>query len=393
MTESIFSPDFQTQKPSVELPGEEIAEYAAKISYSDVDPLCIARGDAFAREILDRRYSDFEKPGDQMVHVSTFAEVGGYLYMTYYANTKTGEEDSKNQTARLSYCPFDRPDEKVFLDIQSVGDTCSGLPVHRVYDTIFAKVDDQTLMILWTAQVGDNYYRLYRRFDIPTKALGPIGVNRLKVGNVENDFSTTGIVSALAENGIGCKKMYSDIGIMQKFTSRVENGKTYYYSGAYSGDLNFIMKTQDFITWEYVSQPSFPNLSKWENATYLFGGKIYYFVRQQNEHPYGFLTVYDPEFDTWAPPVLVEDCQSRSDFICYDHQLYLFHAPIDREHIGVIRVDPENIANSTPVLLADMKSSCFYPFIQSLGDSLAMSYTVSRRHIRLAQFHFDQYVK
>ena len=70
-----------------------------------------------------------------------------------------------------------------------MGDTCSGLPVNRVYDTIFAKADDQTLMILWTAQVGDNYYRLYRKFDLLTKTLGKVGVNRLRVGNTVNDFS------------------------------------------------------------------------------------------------------------------------------------------------------------------------------------------------------------
>jgi len=213
------------------------------------------------------------------------------------------------------------------------------------------------------------------------------------MGNVTNDFSTTGIASAFAENGIGCKKMYSDIGIMQKFTSRKENGEPYFYSGAYSGDLNFIIKTRDFITWEYVSQPDFPNLSKWENATYLLDDKIFYFVRQQDTTPYGFLTVYDIDRDTWEAPVLVDDCQSRSDFIFYNGELYLFHAPVDREHIGVIRINRESIKDSCPVLLADLQSSCFYPFIQYLGDELAMSYTVDRKHIRLARFDFSSYVK
>ena len=42
---------------------------------------------------------------------------------------------------------------------------------------------------------------------------------------------------ALTENGVGYKKMYIDIGIMQKLTSRIENGERYYYSGAYTGDF------------------------------------------------------------------------------------------------------------------------------------------------------------
>ena len=61
-------------------------------------------------------------------------------------------------------------------------------------------------------------------FTLSTKTLGKIGVNRFKVGNITNDFSISGIKSALAENDIPCKNMYSDIGIMQKLSSRIENG-------------------------------------------------------------------------------------------------------------------------------------------------------------------------
>ena len=313
--------------------------------------------------------------------------------MTYYANIRSAAEDPENQTARLAYCPVSEPEHKTFLDIQSVGDTCSGQRVNLVYDTILARKDADTLYILWTAEIGKNYYRLYRPFSISQKKLGEVGVNRLKVGNTVNDFSASGICSALAENGIGRKKMYADIGIMQKFTSREEDGTLYWYTGAYSGDFNMLIKSRDFITWEYVSQPSFPNLSKWENAAYVLGDRCYYFVRQHDTTGYGFLTAYDLVNDTWETPVLVEDCQSRSDFILYNGQLYLFHAPIDREHIGILRIDQNHLANSQVILQAKMRSSCFYPFIQYFEDrGLAMSYTVARQHIRLARFSMEKYI-
>ena len=38
-----------------------------------------------------------------------------------------------------------------------------------------------------------NYYRFYCPFDITTKTLGEIGVNRFKVGDTVNDFSFSGI--------------------------------------------------------------------------------------------------------------------------------------------------------------------------------------------------------
>lgn len=400
---SIFSPDRPTTKEAIIIPGQPIADPARVIS-DEVSEQALARGRAFAQEIEDRFVSDFEKTEalrklgkvaehDLMVHVSTFVFTKDTIYMTYYANTKEHKEDDKSQTARLVYCPISNPSEKVFLDMQTVGDDCYGKVVEKLYDTILMQKDNDTLYVLWTAQVSGNYYRLYRSFTISTQTLGPVQVNRFQVGDVVNDFSTTGMKAALTENGIGYKNMYIDIGIMQKLTTRVENGELYYYSGAYTGDFTCIIKSKDLITWTYVSQPSFLTQSKWENAVYVIGDICYYFVRQQ-ESAYGFLTAYDLKKDSWAAPVLIADCQSRSDFIVYDGQLYLFHAPIDREHIGVVRVDTANLANSSVVLQAKMHSSCFYPFIQyGSGKELFMSYTVGRKHIRLAGFTLSKYTQ
>nr|MBQ4317651.1 hypothetical protein [Clostridia bacterium] len=391
---TIFSPDFKTDKPEILIPGVEITDFAAKIEVTDASEEALRKGAEFADEIEARFVGDFEKAGiDKMAHVSTFMVIDGTIYMTYYANTQTTAEDPKDQTARLVYCPESDPSDKTIIDIQTVGDDCYGQRVNLVYDTIMARADENTLYILWTAKVGGTYYRLYRPFDLKSKALGPVGVNRLKVGDVVNDFSTSGIISALSENSYGYKRMYSDIGIMQKFTSRIENGVRYYYTGAYSGDMNMLIKSCDFITWEYVSQPDFLNLSKWENAVYIFGEKCYYFLRQQDSTPYGFLTAYNFENGTWDKPVLIGDSQSRSDFIVYDGKLYMFHAPIDREHIGIVRIDTDDIAKSEIVLQAKMHSSCFYPFIQYFDEStLAMSYTVARQHIRLAKFDMGKYI-
>lgn len=328
-----------------------------------------------------------------MVHVSTFAFIDDTIYMTYYANTKEASEDPDNQTARLVYCPVNDLENKTFLDIQSVGDICSGKTVLQVYDTILMKKNEDTLYVLWTANISGKYYRLYRTFTISTKTLGEVRVNRFKAGGVINDFSTTGIQNALAANGIGYKTMYSDIGIMQKLSEREEDGKIFYYTGAYSGDFNCIIKSSDLVTWEYVSQPDFINESKWENATYVIGKKCYYFVRQHDWTKYDFLTCYDLETGEWDKPVLIEDCHSRGDFICYKGDLYLFHAPVDREHIGIVKVDTEKLADSQVVLQAHMKTSCFYPFVQyGKGHELYMSYTVDRKHIRLAGFALGKYL-
>ena len=174
----------------------------------------------------------------------------------------------------------------------------------------------------------------------------------------------------------------------------MENGVSYCYSGLYSGDFTCIIKSCDLITWEYVSQPDFTNDSRWENATYVLGDKVYYFVRQQDTNKCGFLTAYDLKTKTWETPIEIEDCQSRGDFILYGGELYLFHAPIDREHIGIVKIHTGDLAQSEVVLQAKMHTSCFYPFVQYYRDGLlAMSYTVSRKHIRLAGFTLSEYIE
>lgn len=392
MSNNVFSNDILTKKELIITPGEKIKN-PARVITADVSEDAIKKGDAFAQEITDRFVSNFEKPIDKMAHVSTFIVIDDMVYMSYYANTKEPSEDPKNQTARFVYAPIDDIDNKTFLDLQTTGDVVDGKVIDMVYDTILMKKDDNTIYIMWTARTEENYYRFYCPFTISDKKLGEVRVNRFKVGNVINDFSVSGIKSALAENEIPCKKMYSDIGIMQKLSSREENGEIYYYSGTYSGDFTCIIKSKDLITWEYVSQPDFINDSKWENATYVLGDKVYYFVRQQDANDSGFLTAYNIKNDKWEAPVEIYDCQSRSDFILYKNELYLFHAPIDREHIGVVKIDPKDLSKSEIVLQAKMQTSCFYPFVQYYRNGeLAMSYTDNRKHIRLAEFTLSKYL-
>ena len=389
---ALFQEDFNTAKTLIITPGAPI-EKVRKTLFSKVSEEALNKGVAFSNEVELKKVSDFEKIGDKMAHVSTFIVIDGIVYTSYYANTKDPLEDPQNQTARFVYAPIDDIDNKTFIDLQTTGDVVDGKVINMVYDTILMQKDSDTIYIMWTARAEENYYRFYRPFTISTKTLGEIGVNKFKVGKITNDFSISGIKSALAENGITCKKMYSDIGIMQKLSSRMENGETYYYSGTYSGDFNCIIKSKDLITWEYVSQPDFINDSKWENATFALNDKVYYFVRQQDENKCGFLTAYDLKEKTWDTAVEIEDCQSRADFILYKGGLYLFHAPIDREHIGIVKIDTKDISNSTVILQAKMHSSCFYPFIQYYKNGeLAMSYTIARKHIRLAEFTLNNYL-
>lgn len=312
--------------------------------------------------------------------------------MTYYANTGSEAELDNEQEARLAFCPIDNPSDMTVVQIQKVGDVLDGKKIDAVYDTILLYKGGEELYILWTASADKLYYRFYCTFNTTTRTVGAIRPNRFKVGDITNDYSVSGMKEALAYNKLPVKKMFADIGIMQKLSTRIENGETYYYTGTYSGRFNCIIKSKDFITWEYVSMPDFINLSLWENATYVIGSKCYYFVRQY-DCMYGFLTCYDIERDAWETPCLIRDTQSRADFVVYEDELYLISAPIDRNGFGITKIDRNDLGGSRVVLVADMKESLFYPFGEIHGDDLYLSYTVDRKHIRLSKFNFKKYIK
>ena len=363
-----------------------------------------------------------------MCHVSTFNYSHGNVYASYYANTVSASENPAYQVARLAYAPENDLSRKVIIDIMQVGDDLYGRKITGVYDTILMPKEDEpdNLYILWTAAVEGEYYRLYQVFNMKTEELGPIGVNRFKVGDTVNDFSRNGMKKALNNEGHGYKTFASDIGIMQKLSTRVENGETYYYTGAYCCDFTCIIKSKDLITWEYVAQPNegangtgFENCTRWENAVYVVGDKVYYYVRQwdplgvqsngnattsttnrtENGSYYGILTAYNLVTGEWEKPILVEDCQSRSDFIMYKGNLYLIYAPTpesggyDRQHLGILKIDTNDLTKTEVVLQAQMKHSCFYPFWQFNSDGeLCVSYTFSRKEIRLASINLSDYL-
>lgn len=391
----IFTENVGGQAPERFEPHAPIRSYDGYICSMD-DEQARARGERLAALVRQNHIADFERTEeycrrrgernpDQMVHVSTFLHLDGQFYMTYYANISDTAEDPLLQECRLAVYPEGHPERLEVVTIQKVGDMLDGRRIDRVYDTILLYKGGNALYLLWTASADGEYYRFYCVYDIASHICSAIRPNRFRVGEIVNDFSIGGIVNALSTNGLAHKRMFADIGIMQKLTARVEAGETWYYTGAYSGYFNCIIRSRDFVTWEYVAQPDFINLSEWENAVYVWGDRCYYFVRQFDCQQ-GFLTYYDLKAHIWATPCLVRDVQSRSDFIAYAGELYLIHAPKDRNGFGILRVDRKQLKNSRPVAVTDMQESCFYPFARVEDDTVYISYTVDRKHIRLSHF-------
>lgn len=348
------------------------------------------------KDDLEKPITDFKKPGDKMVHVSTFCIIDDIVYCTYYANTLEGGETPKNHTARFVICPLNDVNKKQYFDLcytKSVAQATKqpeikidGKDITHLYDIVLLRKDDKELYLAWTVALNGEYHRVYRTYTIATGEFSDIKVNTFSVGGAKVPFGASSMKRELDKAGVKYRPLIGDIGIMQKLSTRVENGKTYYYTGCYCGPFNCIIKSTDLVHWEFVAAPDFPNDSQWENAVYVKGDKVYYCCRQFPVRNTAFLTYYDLVKKKWQEPMWVYDTQSRCDFIEWGGALYLIHAPKDRYHLAVMKIDQSNLAYSYDVQVALLKAPSFYPYALAYKGSLYMSFTENRRHIWLSRF-------
>lgn len=376
---------------------KESQKFTYGVKTADEDIEAYINGLKFRKELMNH-VADLKKEGDKMVHVSTFCIINDVLYATYYVNTINYGETPSEHTARFVICPlntisdsstykyYDLCYTKTVAERNEVQEILiNGKHIDYLYDIVLLRKDDNTLFLAWTCTLDDIYYRVYKTYDISTQSFSDIAINKFKVFDTIVDFSSNDLNDVFAKYNIEHKPLAGDIGIMQKLSSRTENGVVYYYTGMYIGQFNCIIKSTDLITWEFVSIPSFENKSQWENAVYIKNDKAFYFCRQQYDTPYAFLTWFDLSTNKWHSPIYINDGQSRYDFIEYNNKLYLIHSPMDRNHLAIMLIDEDNLIRSKDVQVAQVPDY-FYPYMQKYKGELYMSFTNSRRHIYVSKF-------
>ena len=376
---------------------EESQKFTYGVKTADEEIEAYINGLKFRKELMNH-VADLKKEGDKMVHVSTFCIINDVLYATYYVNTINYGETPSEHTARFVICPlntisdsstykyYDLCYTKTVAERNEVQEILiNGKHIDYLYDIVLLRKDDNTLFLAWTCTLDDIYYRVYKTYDISTQSFSDIAINKFKVFDTIVDFSSNDLNDVFAKYNIEHKPLAGDIGIMQKLSSRTENGVVYYYTGMYIGQFNCIIKSTDLITWEFVSIPSFENKSQWENAVYIKNDKAFYFCRQQYDTPYAFLTWFDLSTNKWHSPIYINDGQSRYDFIEYNNKLYLIHSPMDRNHLAIMLIDEDNLIRSKDVQVAQVPDY-FYPYMQKYKGELYMSFTNSRRHIYVSKF-------
>ena len=121
----IFTPDISTDKTPTVYPCVKTEKNKYKVieAVTEQTPRAIA----FANEINENVIGDFERETDKMCHVSTFCFAGNNIFVSYYANGYSNEENPDFQSARIAFAPMNDIKNKTVLDVQCVGDVISGI--------------------------------------------------------------------------------------------------------------------------------------------------------------------------------------------------------------------------------------------------------------------------
>ena len=342
-------------------------------------------GKKFAEE-LNNPLFNFSMDGDIMSHCSSFRIVNEVVYASYYINKIRHFEDPTQQTAVLRIKNIDGSGEIKNVTVCDIGDTAIGGTVGAIYDTVvLTELGD--IRVVFTAKINGQYYLLYKIYDPNTNTLTEATKCQFTVGNNTQEFSISGMKTALKANNVYFPYFDSDISFMQKLSPRIENGETWYYLGLGVLQFCFIAKTKDLVNYHYVSQPTFKNNNMYEPTVYCKGDEVFWLCRQAilENYPYAHLSKYNLVTGKWDTPVLLPDCQSRSDMFEYKNVLYAINAPFNRNNLSITRINTENLSMSFPVQTAYV-NNLFYPFIQNVEDKLFMTVTQGRNLIQFNQF-------
>lgn len=181
-------------------------------------------GKKFAEE-LNNPLFNFTMDGDIMSHCSSFRIVNEVVYASYYINKIRHFEDPTQQTAVLRIKNVDGSGKIKNITICDIGDTAIGGTVGAIYDTVvLTELGD--IRVVFTAKINGQYYLLYKIYDPNTDTLTEAKKCEFTVGNNTQEFSISGMKTALKDNNVYFPYFDSDISFMQKLSPRIENGET-----------------------------------------------------------------------------------------------------------------------------------------------------------------------
>ena len=152
------------------------------------------------------------------------------------------------------------------------------------------------------------------------------------------------------------------------------------------------MKTNDFINYEFVFEPSFTNEVSGisEGACCFFNNKLYFGLRQKNGATSYYcdrrmlLARIDITSKSIEEETMIPDAMSRSMFLVDGSNLYLCHSVLARKIFEIVKIKTKSLNDSYVVLQGETQG--IYPSIVKYNGEYYISSTENGLRVSLRKF-------
>lgn len=283
---------------------------------------------------------------ENMKAISPFGEYGhqsmtvlknGKGYTVFTANNITMKEYDCYTFSRLAVYDIDAPENATFYTVAQKGD--NGKITIDGVSSLVSMVDDGKNLICHCYGFVNGVVTEFRRvFDIEAGAFGELEVCKIAKDGVIYDLTSKTIADLFgAEYGLTKIDIEMGVGPFIQY-----NGEwlTWLYTGfkRFSG---LLLKTRDFLHFEFVMAPEECRGTKCEIIPHLFKDHMY--VAFRRDYDFQRLEVVKYNLKTLKPveSIVLKDTAMRPYFYEYKDELYLIHSPHARQYTSIVKLSTE----------------------------------------------------
>ena len=285
-------------------------------------------------------------PFGEYGHQSMTVLKGGKGYTIFTANNVTMKEYDCHTFARFAVYDIEEPEKAKFYTVAAMGE--NGNIIIDGVASLTSLVDNgENIVCHCYGFVGGVITEFRRIFDIESESFGELEVCKIVHNGKEYDF-TNKTIAELFGAEYGLTEVYSEIGIGPYFKYNDE-----WYTWAYTGSSRFcgiLLKTRDFLKFEFVMIPDECRGTKCEIIPYLFKDCMYVAFRRDYNFQRLEVVKYDMKTLTPLESIVLRDTSMRPYFYEYKDRLFLLHSPFVRMNTSIVELSAERrFLNSRPL--------------------------------------------
>lgn len=336
---------------------------------------------------------DVMQDGDNFGHVAAMCfDENGYCYVTYYTSVEPGimEEGQGKLSVRLVRFKIDTPKEQEAFWVAKYGETYTiddiSILCNDTFDPCIAYKEGKVYCYVDVKIDSDSYFTTcVRIFDVASGDFSDFKKCRFKANDDVIDFVPSEINKLIGDNIINGPAAIHPIFNLYE--------EQYYTSVLSMSSKGCIIKTTDFVTFEYVSHPTIEYSDKhYAEAALYINGNIGYYAARTKEKFVRVLT-YNLLDGTWKHLIDLCDCMTRPTFVQVSSPdgFHIVTSPSDRGTLNFFFVTEAGSMLGSVYRPTPVDTGLWYPNFVKREDGIYCVWSNSRKNVYVGKITIPSY--